>query len=61
MYDKFDIFFRQTLKLRQQLSNLKAQFEELKLQDLETPQQEQERLLQKVKNDNQEIQTLEKR
>jgi len=35
--------------------------EELKKQDMETPQQEQERLLQQVKSDNQEMASLEKK
>ena len=51
----------QTLKLRQQLSSSKKHLGELKKQDMETPEQEQERLLQQVKNDNQEIASLEKR
>lgn len=56
-----DFLFIFSVQLHQQLAEVTAKREEWRQKEQETPEQERERLLTKVRQDNQEIASLEKK
>ena len=56
-----EFLFIFSVQLHQQLAEVTAKREEWRQKEQETPEQERERLLTKVRQDNQEIASLEKK